>query len=63
MVNGSQNKEEKGNKTRLQCHLASHCKPRTLCDQMYAKIHFFHIDCESTSGHTVSESASSCMHK
>ena len=25
--------------TRLQCHLASNCKSRTLCGQMYAKVH------------------------
>ena len=25
--------------TSLQCHQASHCKSRTLCDQMYSKIH------------------------
>ena len=38
--------------TSLQWQLTSHCKSRTLCDQMYAKIHLFDTDRESASGHT-----------
>ena len=43
--------------TSRQCHLASHCKSRTLCDHMYAKIHLIDTDRESASGHADYKSA------